>query len=128
MAKVQSQSLRNALALFGPRLQHLLKKADLSQPELERELKKRGQPVATKTINNLVNKRHSAQLGNLAAIADYFGVPLWTMLLPGLHPELLEEKGLVRLDKLMQDYLGCDDDGRRHTENVAAAHTKRKVK
>lgn len=128
MPKPQSPALKGALAAFAPKLKHLLDEAGLSEPQLGSVLKRRGQPVSPKTINNLGKGRHNSQLGNLAVIADYFGVPLWVMLIPDLPLEIVQGEQLKRLDKLMRDYIACDEAGRQHTENIAAAYTKAKAK
>lgn len=122
MARPQSKVLKDALAAYGPKLKILLEQQDLSQPDLERAMKRKGQKVATKTVNNIVNARHSTELGNLAAIADHFQIPLWVMFIPDLPPEMLDKDKLARLVKLVTEYCQCDDTDRKHVENMAAAH------
>ena len=91
-------------------------------------MKRRGTPVSTKTINNIVNARHPPELGNLAAIADYFGVPLWVMLVPGLPLDMVAGEPLKRLDKLIQNYIACTPAGRKAAEDVASAYSGANVK
>lgn len=128
MEKEQSQALKVALAAFAPKLEYLLQVRKLTQPEVARQLKRRGTTVSTKTINNIVHAKHSPEVGNMAALADFLAVPLWVMLIPSLPMEMLQGDLLKRLDKMIQDYIACDPEGRMHTENVAAAHVKPKVK
>ena len=82
-------------------------------------MKRRGLKVATKTINNIVNGRHSPELGNLAAIAEHFKVPLWVMFIPDLPRELLDSDKLHRLTKLVEDYCATEETKRVHIENMA---------
>jgi transcriptional regulator with XRE-family HTH domain len=128
MEKPQSRALMAALAAFGPKLETLLKQRDISQAELGRQLKRRGAKISGKTINNIVNARHPPELGNLTAIADYFNVPLWVMLVPDLPLEMVSGEPLKRLDKMIRDYVACDPEDRKHAENIAAAYVKQKLK
>lgn len=128
MEKEQSPALKVALAAFAPKLKHLLERDKLTQPELARQLKRRGQRVAPKTINNIANAKHSPEVGNLAVIADHFGVPLWVMLIPGLPLDMLNGALLSRLDAIVKDYIACDSEHRTHLEQVAAAYVKRNLK
>lgn len=125
MEKEQPKALRDALAAFAPNMVNMLKERGLNQSELWRQLKRRGHEVSPKTVNNLANAKHSSEIGNLAAVADHFGVPLWVMLIPALPPDLVSKGSLERLNKLVQDYIACDPDDRKHAENVAAAYVKR---
>ena len=121
MPKPQSEALKGALAAFAPKLEFLLERNNLSESALGRALKRQGQPVSTKTINNLAKARENAKVGNLAVIADHFGVPLWVMLIPNLPPEMIEGEALKRLAGLIEDYIDADSGGRKQTENLAAA-------
>lgn len=126
MQKQKPEALQGALAAFAPKLDHLLKKQGMSQSELGRQLKRRGHAVAPKTINNIVNAQHSAQIGNMASIADFFGVPLWVMLIPGLPLDMVEGESLLRLNKMIQDYIATEPENRQHAENIAAAWVNRR--
>jgi transcriptional regulator with XRE-family HTH domain len=128
MSKPQSAALQGALAAFGPKLKTLLKLRGLSESELGRQMKRRGTPVSTKTINNVANGKHPPELGNLAAIADFFGVPLWVMLIPDLPLDMVSGEPLDRLNQMIKDYVACSPDDRKHAENIAAAYSKRSVK
>lgn len=128
MDKPQSAALQVALAAFAPKLRSLLESRGLSQSELGRQLKRRGTPVSVKTINNIVNGNHPPQLDNLTAIADFFGVPLWVMLIPGLPLDMVSSEPLMRLDQMVHNYIACTPDDRKHAENIAAAYAKRSVK
>lgn len=127
MPKQQPKALQDALAAFAPNLVNLLKHRGISQSELWRQLKRRGHKVSQKTVNNLANAKHSSEIGNLAAVADYFGVPLWVMLVPALPPDMVDGAALARLDRLVKDYIACAQEDRNHLENVAAAYVKRKI-
>lgn len=117
----QPQALKEALSAFAPKLEELMGRRKLSEPGLEREMKRRGRKVATKTINNIVNGRHSPELGNLANIAEHFGVPLWVMFIPDLEMGFLDEERLAKLVKLVTDYCATDPSRREHIESMAAA-------
>lgn len=129
MSPPRKSPLQEALEAFGATLEQLLERDDVSQAELGRRMSKGGHDIATKTINNIAKARHPPELDNLAAIADYFGVPLWVMFVPGLKPELLEKDKLQRLIKYVDDYLLCSDEERKHPEGVvsgfAAARRRR---
>jgi len=83
-------------------------------------MKRRGRKVSTKTINNVVNKLHSPEIGNLALIAEHFGVPLWVMFIPDLDFAFLEKQNLQKLVALVEDYHSTDEDKRVHIESMAA--------
>lgn len=82
-------------------------------------MKRKGRKVATKTINNIVNERHSPELGNLALIAEHFDVPLWVMLIPGLDFQFLDKDRLDKLKKLVDDYTKTAPGRRHHIEEMA---------
>lgn len=122
MDSAHQSRLLDARAAFVAKLKVLREKAGLSQAELVRDMKKRGHPLSQKSVSNIERVEHDTQLSNYAAIAEHFGVPLWVMFVPGLTPELLEGEKLKRLEKLVQDYLACDDDQRGFTESMAAGY------
>lgn len=122
MPHKQNSPLQQAQIAFGENLKELLRRQELSQAGLGRALSRGNGGVSTKTINNIVEARHPPELGNLSTIAEFFGVPLWVMFIPGLPKEMLERSSLERLRKLMDDYLACGDNERRFTENMAAGY------
>lgn len=121
MPKPQSEALQGALAAFAPKLKYLLERNELSESALGRALKRQGESVSTKTINNLAAARENSKLGTLAVIADHFGVPLWVMLIPKLPNEMIEGDALKRLAGLIDDYVEADAGGRKQIENLAEA-------
>ena len=94
----------------------------LSQKDLELDMKRKGHVVSQTSVSNVERGKHSSQVGNFQAFADYFGIPLWLLFLPGDPQQLLEGDRRKRIVQLVEDYLSCDDEGRKHTENMAAAH------
>lgn len=77
---------------------------------------------AQKTVNNTVKGRHDAKISNLEAIADGLNVPLWVLFVPGLEEAgLLKSPHRERFMALVDNYIKCKDDGRTHTEGMAAA-------
>jgi transcriptional regulator with XRE-family HTH domain len=119
--------LQAALANFGVNLRALLGTREMSEAALERELMRRKRKkVSAKTINNIVNNRHPAQIDNLAAIAEFFEVPLWVMFLPELPKELLQNPFKERLVRMVENYLLCDGDGRQNIESIAAVFAAKK--
>lgn len=114
--------LQDAHAAFAEKATWLRKRAGLSQIELERAVKKRGDSISQKSVSNIETLKHDSQLGNYAAIAEYFGVPLWAMFVPGLSVDLLEGEKLRRLTSLVENYLTCDNSEREHIENMARGY------
>src|SRR5688572_16577609 len=112
MAKPQSDALRAAQEAFAPKLKHLMGAHGMSQEGLGDALKRGGASVSQKTISNIGQGNHNTQIGNMAAIADHFGVPLWVMLVPDLPLDMLSGDSLKRLDRLMRDYIACEPENR----------------
>lgn len=115
-------SFDSARETFAEKLKWLREHRKVAQMDLEREMKRRGIGGGQKSVSNVETLKHDSQLGTYSAIADYFGVPPWVMFIPGLDVKLLEGERLKRLEKLVQDYLQCNDTERTHVENMAAAH------
>jgi hypothetical protein len=128
MQKPESDALAVAQAAFAASLTHLLEHTGINESELGRQVNRRAKEVSQKTINNIANARTNSELGNFAVIADYFDVPLWVMLIPGLPKEMVSGEALKRLNKMIQDYIATDPEDRKHAENIAAAYVKRKMK
>lgn len=126
MGQSQQEVLREARAVFVEHLKRMRANAGLSQMALQRETERAGMKVSQGTISDIEGNDTDSGFSNFAALAAHFGVPLWAMIIPGLQTEMLEGDKLKRLVKLMQDYVACDDAGRVHTENMAAAHASLK--
>lgn len=126
MAETPKSSWPVALAAFAEKYQQCLELRGLSESELGRQLKARKTPVHTKTLNNIGKGRHPPKLHNLTAIADYFGLPLWIMFLPGMPKTMLPKPFSDRLITLMADYLECEDGDRLEIEKLAAVYAKKK--
>lgn len=123
MPGIPSSALEKALRAYGANLGALLSREGLTQPRLGHAMKRKSISVSTKTINNILKARHPTQLDKLAALADHFQVPLWMMFVPELPAEVwTDAQRSDRLIKLLADYIHCSDDGRQHTENIAAAY------
>jgi len=114
--------LESGLTAFASKAKYLRERAGLSQIELEREMSRRGKDLSQKSISNIETQKHDAQVGNLAAIAAYFKVPLWVMFIPGLNPENLDPAKLKRLATLVEDYLTCESTEREFVEKMAAGY------
>lgn len=115
-------SLLEAQLAFAEKLNYLLEREGLSQAALGRALKARKAGVADKTLSNISRAAHPSQVDNFAAIADHFGLPLWTMFVPGLPVEFLDKAMSDRLAKLVDDYVHCDDADRLDVEKMAARY------
>jgi transcriptional regulator with XRE-family HTH domain len=124
MAKPQSEALKSAQEAFAPKLRHLMALHKTSQSKLESDMKRAGGDVSQKTISNIQRGEHNTQIGNMAALADHFGVPLWVMLVPDLPLEMLSKDRLKRLEALLRDYLACDTEGRTNAESAVKAFSK----
>lgn len=74
-----------------------------------------------KTVNNTLSGRHNPKIKTLEAIATALDCPLWVMFLVGKRDSDLDSPYRERLIKMVEDYLHCDDEGRGHVENMAAA-------
>lgn len=70
----------------------------------------------------MLNGAHPHQISNMEAVAEFFDIPLWMMLIPGMQPKLLQSPLKERLIKLMADYIRCNSEGRTATENMASGH------
>lgn len=126
MAEPKKDAWLEAQTAFAQKYQQLLELRDLSESQLGRELKARKTPVNTKTLNNIGNVAHPTQLDNLTAVADYFGLPLWVMFLPGMPKAMLPKPFSDRLVKMMRDYLDCDDADRLEVEKLASIYAEKK--
>ena len=122
MATTPKSSLEEAQLAFAEKLNYLLERDGLSQAALGRALKARKAGVADKTLSNISRAAHPSQVDNFAAIADHFGLRLWTMFVPGLPVEFLEKATNDRLAKLVEDYVHCDDADRADIEKMAARY------
>lgn len=93
----------------------------LKEPELVTAVKKSPRPVSQKTINNVLKARlDDAKLSTFDSIATALGVPLWVLFIPTLRASDLQSPNRERLAALVENYLKCKDDGRHHTETMAA--------
>jgi hypothetical protein len=126
MAEPKRQAWLEAQTAYAEKYQQLLELRDLSESQLGRDLRARKTPVNTKTLNNIGNIAHPTQLDNLTAVADYFGLPLWVMFLPGMPQAMLPKAFSNRLIKMMADYLDCDDADRLEVEKLASVYAEKK--
>lgn len=114
--------LESGITAFAVKAKWLRERAGLSQIALEREMNRREEGPSQKTVSNIENQKYSSQIGNLAAVAAYFKVPLWVMFIPELHTDNLEPDKLKRLATLVEDYLSCDNAEREFVEKMAAGY------
>jgi hypothetical protein len=64
-------------------------------------------------------------ISEYAEVAAYFGLPLWAMMVPGLTRDMFEDiSKMMRLVKLVRDYLDCSDAHRTHIDQMAAGLAK----
>lgn len=125
MGNGQKSSLEEAQLAFAEKLNYLLERDGLSQAALGRALKARKAGVADKTLSNISRAAHPSQVDNFAAIADHFGLPLWTMFVPELPVEFLDKACNERLAKLVSDYVHCDESDRADIEKMAARYRRK---
>jgi transcriptional regulator with XRE-family HTH domain len=55
--------------------------------------------ISPKTLNNILNSRHSPQLDVLAKVADALKVELWQLWLPDMPADLAHDETFPRLVK-----------------------------
>lgn len=126
MAQTKKDAWLAALTAYSEKFEQLLELRHLSESQLGRDLKARKTPVNTKTLNNIGNVAHPTKLDNLAAVADYFGLPLWVMFLPGMPKSMLDRPSSERLIKMMADYMECEDADRLEVEGLASIYAEKK--
>lgn len=72
------------------------------------------QDASPLTLQKLQAKGNRARISEYGQIAEALDCPLWILFIPGLskHPELMDEDGLKRIRKLVENYLASDERGR----------------
>jgi len=90
------------------------------EPEIVSMVRKSPRSISQKTINNALKGRHDGKISTYDALAASLGVPLWVLFIPTLKAEDLRSPNRERLVALVENYLRCKDDGRHHTETMAA--------
>jgi DNA-binding XRE family transcriptional regulator len=115
--------LRESKALFAERHKWLREINDATQAGMGREMKlelgKEG--VSQKTISNIENLEGDPLISTYAAAAAYWGLPVWSMMVPGTTRDMFEDlTKMMRLVRLMRDYLDCSDTQRSNIEGMAA--------
>lgn len=133
MGKTIESISAEALSAFRANVAIVMTQQNIeSHSEMWRVMKKKmakGMKVpARKSINNALSARHDAQISTLAAIADGLNVPIWILLIPDLNESDLASPHRERLAALVQNYLHCDNEGRNHTESMAAAFASKSDK
>lgn len=92
-------------------LRYLMTKEGLSEEELA---KKAG--VAQKTINNMLNQKHSPKLETVEAVAHAFGLEGWHLIMPNLPSELIESQTIAQL---YENYRAASAKGRELIDLIA---------
>lgn len=124
MAKRAEDHLAAGLDAFRGNLAALKRLRGIeNDSELWRMVKRKNNSnsPSRKTVNNAVQARHDAQISTLQAIAESLDVPLWLMFIPGLQDADLQSPNKEKLIALVENYLGCPENGRHHVESMAAA-------
>jgi hypothetical protein len=97
---------------------------DTTQSSMGREMKAGlGEDgVGQKTVSNVENLSGDHLISTYAAVAAYWGLPLWAMTLPGTTRDMFEDiTKMHRLVQLMTDYLDCSDERRLGIEGTTSA-------
>lgn len=95
----------------------LMKAEGWSQADLARRAK-----VSPKTISNMVNAKHSSQIGNIAKVASVWNLAAWQLLSPANPDDLRAGKPL---DKLLQNYVSASERGQEAIDRVAETEADR---
>lgn len=72
--------------------------------------------IAPKTINNMYRGRTDVQLEKVDAVARVFGLNLWHLIMPNLSEEY---ENLAEFDRLYDDWVKSNSEGRKHILMVA---------
>lgn len=121
-SSVGSEARHAFSAAFGAALKHHDTNANAVAAAMKKRAKGTRKTPSQKTLSNMLNGSHPHQISNMEAVAEYFDIPLWMMLVPGMKPKLLLPPLRDRISKLMADYVRCNSEGRTATENMAAGH------
>lgn len=83
-----------------------------------------------KTIYNVLDLEHPANLESVAKIAEKLDVPLWMLFIPGLdkHRELLKDGALKPLQAIVQNYLESAPSRRTDIEETARVTARLSLK
>jgi hypothetical protein len=78
-------------------------------------------PPAGAELAELLDEGNDPPISAYAAVAAHWGLPIWAMMVPGLSKGMFEDlTKMMRLVKLMRDYLSCSETHRTHVEEMAA--------
>lgn len=122
MAKLIDSRVEEAQDALSANALAIIKVRKMKRVDLARLIEADGGGVL-KTTYNILAKKHPPNIENWSFVAKALQVPLWVLLVPGLHDheEILQDDGLKRLAKLVANYLACDDEKRRDADTVAQA-------
>lgn len=98
-------------ATLSRNLRTLLAASGLTSPEVARKA-----GVDAKTMNNMLNGRYDPRPEKVDQVATVFGLTGWQLLIPGLSAEILHNG---RVEKLLENYLSADQEGRDSINRVA---------
>jgi hypothetical protein len=71
--------------------------------------------------NNVENVEEDLPISAYAAAAAHWGLPMWAMVIPGTTRDMFEDlTKMMRVVRLMRDYLDCSDAQRSNIEGMAA--------
>jgi hypothetical protein len=72
-------------------------------------------------ISNTENLEADPPLSTYATAAARFGLPAWAMMVPGTTRDMFKDiTKMMRLVRLMRDYLACSDAQRSNIDGMAA--------
>ena len=119
--------LRESKTLFAERNIWLRDSNDITQAGMGREMKSElgKDGVTQKTVSNVENLEGDPRISSYAAVAAYWGLPVWAMMVPGTTKDMFEDRTKIRrVVQLMQDYLDCPDSERANIEGLASGLAK----
>lgn len=111
---------REIALAFAHNLQRLMDHHGLSQAELARKSGV-GQSTLSKLLNIEDPSAMNPRSSTVEQLADYFDIPGWQLMMPGLPLELLLSK---RLTKLVENYRDAPEPGRAQVERIAESEVK----
>lgn len=111
---------REIALAFAHNLQRLMDHQGLSQAELARKSGV-GQSTLSKLLNTEDPSAMNPRSSTVEQLADFFDVPGWQLLVPGMPLELLLSR---RLTKLIENYRDAPDTGRAQVERIAEGEVK----
>jgi lambda repressor-like predicted transcriptional regulator len=114
--------IRKSQEQFSSTVLAVLEERGMSKADLARTLKAADGP-SKKTVYNILNKTHPPNIGQWAQIAKALEIPLWVLLVDGLHKHesMLSASAMRRLVALVDNYVSSSDTKREEIEAVARA-------